>query len=120
MKSITAHAFSQVLEAEKDNKNIAFINVCTPGEYASMCIEGVENMPLSDLANRAHELKDKSTVYVHCASGARSQLAINQLMSLGVSAELINVEGGLMSWMRAGFQTVAGESRPSFLGKFFG
>jgi len=120
MKSITAQAFSKVLETEKDNTDIAFINVCTPAEYASTCIDGVESMPLSDLASRVHELKGKSTVYVHCASGARSQLAIEKLQELGVQADLINIEGGLMSWMSAGLQTVAGTARASLFGKLFG
>ncbi len=38
----------------------------------------------------------------------RSSRAIELLLELGVSAELINVEGGILAWEHAGFETKAG------------
>lgn len=108
MKHISISAFRQTLDAERSNPTVAFINVCTPDEYASKHIEGVKSLPLDEIASRAAELKDKKTIYVHCRSGNRSQRAIATLEQLGIQAELVNVEGGLLAWEGAGLETEKG------------
>ena len=110
MKHISISAFRQTLEAEKMNSTVAFINVCTPDEYAAKHIEGVKSLPLDQLESRVGELKGKETIYVHCRSGNRSKRAIETLERLGVQAELVNVEGGIMAWEAAGLKTAATSS----------
>lgn len=110
MKHISISAFRQTLEAEKMNSTVAFINVCTPDEYAAKHIEGVQNLPLDQLESRVAELKGKETIYVHCRSGNRSMRAIETLERLGVQAELVNVEGGIMAWEAAGLKTASTSS----------
>lgn len=105
MKNISVGAFKEVIAAEGDNDSIDFINVCTPAEFKEKYIEGVRNVPLDEIENRVAEFKNKKRVYVHCRSGARAKKAIDKLSALGVAAELINVEGGLMAWDEAGFAT---------------
>lgn len=107
MKHVTAHTFKEVVEAEKGNASVDFINVCTPAEYKEKHIEGVRNIPLDELGKHVGELSQKKTVYVHCRSGNRSTQAIEKLASLGVTAELVNVDGGLMAWGEAGFATLS-------------
>lgn len=111
MKHISISAFRQTLDAERSNPTVAFINVCTPDEYAAKHIDGVKSVPLDDLASRVAELKDKKTIYVHCRSGNRSKRAIETLEQLGVQAELVNVEGGIMAWEAAGLKTASTSSR---------
>ncbi|MBP7134200.1 rhodanese-like domain-containing protein [Patescibacteria group bacterium] len=111
MKHISISAFQQTLEAEKSNSTVEFINVCTPDEYKAKHIEGVKSMPLDQLAARLSELQEKKTIYVHCRSGNRSKRAIEELERLGVKAELVNVEGGLMAWETAGLKTASTSSR---------
>lgn len=110
MKHISISAFKQTLDAERSNPTVAFINVCTPDEYAAKHIEGVKSVPLDDLVSRIAELKDKNTIYIHCRSGNRSKRAIETLEQLGVSAELVNVEGGIMAWEAAGLKTASTSS----------
>lgn len=110
MKHISAQAFQQTLAAEASNPSVAFINVCTPDEYRAKHIAGVKNIPLSDIGARVGELRDKRTIYVHCRSGNRSQKAIAELTALGVTAELVNVDGGLMAWEAAGLHTASTSS----------
>lgn len=107
MKHISIDAFRQTLEAERSNPTVAFINVCTPDEYAAKHIEGVSSIPLDQIEARMIELKDKKTIYVHCRSGNRSKRAIETLERLGVTAELVNVEGGIMAWEAAGLKTAS-------------
>jgi rhodanese-related sulfurtransferase len=112
MKHISVHSFKEVVEAEKGNTTVDFINVCTPAEYGAQHIDGVRSVPLDELAAHVDEFADKQTIYIHCRSGMRSQRAIETLQSLGVKAELVNVEGGLMAWHGAGLPTTS-------LGSFF-
>lgn len=110
MKRISIAAFQQALQAEKANPSVEFINVCTPDEYKAKHIQGVKSMPLDELPQRIGELQGKKTIYVHCRSGNRSARAIETLERLGLTAELVNVEGGIMAWEAAGLQTNADSS----------
>lgn len=105
MKHISAHSFKEVIEAERDNNSVDFINVCTPAEYKEKHIPGVRSVPLDELGLHLKEFSDKKTIYIHCRSGRRGVKAIEELQSLGVQAELINVEGGLIAWDDAGYDT---------------
>ena len=105
LKHISVHSFKEVVAAEQNNTSVDFINVCTPAEYKEKHIHGVRSVPLDEIKNRAGEFEGKKTVYVHCRSGNRSAQAIAALQQLGVTADLVNVEGGLTSWDAAGFAT---------------
>jgi rhodanese-related sulfurtransferase len=105
MKHISVDAFKQVLEAEKNNNSVDFINVCEPAEYKEKHIEGVRSVPLGTLESHLGEFANKQTVYVHCRSGNRAKQAIEKLMAAGVTAELVNVEGGITAWDEAGHPT---------------
>ena len=104
MKHISISAFKEVIESEKSNSTVDFINVCTPGEYKEKHIVGVRSLPLDTLENHVAELQKKKTVYIHCRSGNRGRQAIEKLQSLGVTAELVNVEGGMLAWEEAGYE----------------
>jgi rhodanese-related sulfurtransferase len=105
MKHISVPAFKEVLESEHQNETVDFINVCEPAEYKEKHIPGVRNVPLSKLKDHLDSFLGKKTIYVHCRSGKRGQKAIEELEKLGVNAELVNVEGGLLAWDEAGYQT---------------
>lgn len=105
MKHITVDSFKEVLSAETQNSTVDFINVCTPAEYAERHIPGVRSVPLDEFEKHRDEFKDKKTIYIHCRSGKRGEKAIEKLQALGVTAELVNVTGGIMAWQEAGYET---------------
>jgi rhodanese-related sulfurtransferase len=105
MRHISVHSFKEVVQAEAGNSAVDFINVCTPAEYKEKHIKGVRSVPLDEIASRVNEFKGKQTVYVHCRSGKRANQAIETMHSLGVTAELVNVEGGILAWDDAGLPT---------------
>jgi rhodanese-related sulfurtransferase len=107
MKEISIHTFKEILETEKSNSTVDFINVCTPAEYREKHIPGVRSVPLDTLTSHLNEFKDKKTIYIHCRSGRRGRSAIEKLKELGVTAELVNVEGGILAWDEAGFHTLS-------------
>ncbi len=111
MKHVDVHTFKEVIGAEQSNDTVDFINVCTPAEYKEGHIQGVRNLPLDELEARANELSGKKTVYIHCRSGNRGRKAIEKLTSLGIRAELVNVEGGIIAWKDAGFALNSTTSR---------
>lgn len=111
MRHISVDAFREVVSAEQGNVSVDFINVCTPAEYQERHIKGVRNVPLDDIEKRAAEFSGKSTVYIHCRSGNRGRQAIERLQRIGVTAELVNVEGGIEAWREAGFDTASFTNR---------
>ncbi|TSC63621.1 MAG: rhodanese-like protein [Parcubacteria group bacterium Athens0416_74] len=102
MQSITVQELEHELKEHTGDASVDFINVCTPQEYAEAHIPGVRSVPLSDLGQHLNEFKDKRTIYVHCRSGGRSRMAIQALHDMGISAELVNVEGGILAWTESG------------------
>lgn len=107
MKEISIHEFKNILETEKSNPQVDFINVCTPAEYQEKHICGVRSVPLDELTAHLEEFKNKKIVYVHCRSGKRGKAAIEKLQSHGIQADLINVAGGILAWDEAGFDTIS-------------
>jgi rhodanese-related sulfurtransferase len=105
MDNISADELKEIPDREKNNPALDFINVCTPEEHSDKHIEGVRNVPLDTLPQRIDEFKDKDTVYIHCRSGGRSQVAISMLKQMGVTSNLVNVSGGLIAWEGGGHDT---------------
>lgn len=119
MKHISVSSFKEVIDAEKNNSSVDFINVCTPEEYNEKHIAGVRSVPLDEIERHLGEFKDKKTIYVHCRSGRRGTAAIEKLSSLGVQAELVNVEGGILAWEEAGYGINKVSSRMSLMRQAF-
>lgn len=119
MKQISISAFKEVLEAERRNPSVDFINVCTPAEYKERHIAGVRSVPLSELGGHIAEFNNKKTIYVHCRSGRRGAEAVQKLSSLGVTAELVNVEGGILAWEGAGYGTLSLTTRLPLMRQVF-
>lgn len=105
MTHISIDAFKKVLDVHAGDAAIDFINVCTPSEYAEMHIEGVRSVPLDTLSAHVDEFKDKRAIYIHCRGGVRGMRAIEELEKLGITAKLFNMDGGILAWTNAGFET---------------
>jgi rhodanese-related sulfurtransferase len=91
----------QKLDAKE---NFHFIDCREVEEWNEAHIDGATLIPLSEFeAKYENILKDKNAeIYVQCRSGKRSMNACMFLLSKGYS-HLTNVEGGIMSWMNAGY-----------------
>lgn len=119
MKHISTSAFKEVVDTESGNSSIDFINVCTPSEYKEKHIAGVRSVPLDEIEKHLSEFEGKKTIYVHCRSGRRGKEAIQKLSKLGVTAEMVNVEGGLMAWEEAGYSTISLTKRMPIIRQVF-
>lgn len=70
-------------------------------EFAAVRASGATCIPLPDLERRAGELPTDRPVVCICASGNRSQMAVERLRSLGMN-NVTDVIGGTKGWEAAG------------------
>jgi phage shock protein E len=68
------------------------LDVRSAGEFRSGAYPGALNIPLEEVARRAHELPQDRPVVVYCASGLRSGVAVRLLRKAGVT-DVVNAGG---------------------------
>ena len=86
--------------AARSADDSSLIDVRRPDEYAIARVPGTRLIPLGELVERIEEVPTDGTVYVICATGARSAKAAAHMRSLGIDA--VNVAGGMLAWIDAG------------------
>ena len=86
------------------SKDITILDVRTPEEFKTGHIEGAININFySKLFNSAvNKIDKKSSLYVYCKSGSRSEDAVNVLKRLGFR-NIFNLKGGIQSWQSKGY-----------------
>lgn len=81
------------------------VDVRERDEYDAAHVDGVRLIPLSEFGDRVGEVPSEGTVYLICASGARSARVTAFLRERGFDA--VNVIGGTNAWIAAGLPVVA-------------
>lgn len=87
-------------------KDAAIIDVREPDEFAAVRAVGAVSIPMSQFVERIGELPADETLYLICASGARSARVAEYLEDRDYRA--VNVEGGTHAWQDAGLPTSQG------------
>ncbi len=82
------------------------LDVREPDEWETYHVPGAVLIPLGDLVERVDEVPETETVYVICATGARSGRAAEHLRRIGIDA--VNVAGGIKAWAAAGHPVESG------------
>ena len=82
------------------------IDVREPAEFAEARAPGAVLIPLGEAAERTGEVPTDRTVYVICRSGRRSASAVEHWRAQGIDA--VNVAGGTLAWIEAGFPVETG------------
>ena len=77
------------------------VDVRKPGEFAAEHIDGAINLPLDTLNDRMAEIPKEGSVYVHCAGGYRSMMALSILKARGFD-NLIDIAGGFAAMQQTG------------------
>lgn len=65
-------------------KDIFYVDVRTPEEFASGSVSGAVNIPLDEVSSRIGELKNKEKIIVFCRSGNRAGQAKSILDKAGI------------------------------------
>jgi len=89
LESIKSKNFIDILKLNKIN----ILDVRKESEYSTKHIEGATNIPLRLLSSKFQEVKVDEKLYVHCAGGYRSVIAISILRKKGYSG-MINIKEG--------------------------
>lgn len=103
-KQISAEELHVLLEQGLEDSII--VDVRTPEEFKKGAITGAVNMPLNDILGQIENLKSYKTIYVYCLSGGRSELALLQLSSSGLSGSIVNLTSGMLAWRQQGYPVV--------------
>jgi len=72
------------------------LDVREPGEVSDWPFPGATNIPMSELSLRANEIPRDEDVVVLCATGRRSNAAVNALQRAGWNAR--ELCGGMAAW----------------------
>lgn len=105
-EKITAQELKAMLERKE---NVVLIDVRTPQEHREAHIPGSFLMPLDTLES-VESLPEGSRHIIYCRSGKRSLKAIEILSAKGFK-NLVNLEGGIIAWTRAGGPVVSSQDR---------
>ena len=89
IETIKSKDFVDILKLNKIN----ILDVRSKSEFDNKHIEGAINFPLNLLHEMYKEIKYEDNLYVHCAGGYRSVIAISILMKLGFKAMTNITEG---------------------------
>jgi len=93
----------QISVAELENalaKGAPLYDVREQHEYASAHVDGGVLIPMGDVVESLDSFHDDRTIYVICASGARSGRVVEFLRTKGLDA--VNVAGGTIAWIDSG------------------
>jgi rhodanese-related sulfurtransferase len=100
IKQISVEQAKTAVEA----KDVQFIDVRTPEEYAGGRAPKAVNFPLDALDKDLTKLDKDKPVYVICQTGKRSQKGSEILQKAGFK-NIYNINGGTSEWIKAGFPT---------------
>jgi rhodanese-related sulfurtransferase len=87
---------------ERLRKGAILLDVREPDERAEERIAGSLFIPLGELERRAGEVPTDREVICMCRSGRRSAKAQELLLRRNASSEVLNMQGGLLQWLKEG------------------
>lgn len=87
------------------SNQLVLIDVREPHEWDAGHSPEALSLPMSQLNARLAEVPTRQRLAVVCHAGSRSARVVDALVEAGYDA--VNVEGGMLSWVRAGGVIVA-------------
>ncbi|MGB6152389.1 MAG: rhodanese-like domain-containing protein [Pricia sp.] len=92
----------ETVKAEVIGKDVQWIDVRTPEEYAAGHIDDAINIDISDSTSFAQKVKNldkEEPVYIYCQMGGRSNRAAQQLKTMGFKT-IFDYSGGYGEWVK--------------------
>lgn len=96
-------------QAQAQTAGVTVIDVRTPDEFAAGHIEGAINIDVEgDSFYDGIDALDKTKTYaVYCRTDRRSGIAATEMADAGFTS-IYNLDGGIVDWVNAGYELVAG------------
>lgn len=102
---------AQTLKQALDQQTVTLIDVREPVEFAGEHIPGATLLPLSQFDPRKIPPTGDTQLVLYCQSGRRSATATQKLLQAGFES-VIQLQGGLPTWKRAGYPTTINKNAP--------
>jgi rhodanese-related sulfurtransferase len=94
MKEVTAHELKSMMDNKED---FQLIDVREPLEFEISNLNG-ELIPLGEVIDNAERIVKDKKVVIHCGSGIRSAVAIQELERRFGYTNLYNLKGGIKAF----------------------
>lgn len=88
--------------------NVVIVDVREANEWEQAHIPGATLAPLSSFDAAQIPDAGKKNLVFHCRSGVRCGAAAEKAVAQGFTGKIARMEGGILGWMRAGFETEQG------------
>jgi rhodanese-related sulfurtransferase len=98
---------AQDLKILIEKNDVLMIDVRETSEYHSEHIESAILMPLSTF-NKNNLPQTNKKIVIYCKSGRRGGIACEKIKS---DENIFNLDGGIVSWKEAGYETKIGKSK---------
>ncbi len=79
------------------SQGVQIVDVRSPGEFQLGHIKGALNVPIEQFENQAASWDKNATYLVYCATGARSQSAVEIMQRLGFTS-VRHFAAGIVAW----------------------
>ena len=101
VNEISAQALADELHAEEEE--FIVVDVRKDGEYNAEHLKNVKHASLAFINENLDKFQADAPIYVHCAGGYRSMIAISILKARGIH-NLVNVQGGFNALKNTGIE----------------
>lgn len=91
------------LTAAEKSEECILIEVRSAAEFSQGHVPAARLVPLDGLPGAANLIARDQTVYLSCQSGMRSQQAMDDLNRVHGHSNPVNINGGTLAWMAAGY-----------------
>jgi rhodanese-related sulfurtransferase len=100
-------------EKKLAGEGVQLVDVRTAEEYKEGHLKNAVNIDIrsAGFTEKVSTLDKNKPVLVYCLAGSRSASAANKMADMGFT-EIYNLDGGIMSWTKAGKPTEGGEASP--------
>ncbi|MFN8164852.1 MAG: rhodanese-like domain-containing protein [Bacteroidia bacterium] len=95
MKEITVHELKEKMDRKED---FQLIDVREPFEFEICNLSG-ELIPMGIFMTETERVSKDKPVIIHCKSGGRSSVIVNELMKQGYE-NVYNLKGGILAYVR--------------------
>lgn len=107
IEAVSAQEAAALTAAYKDSPGFVILDIRTPPEFQSGHLPGAQLVDYysRDFQERLKALDKEKMYLIYCRSGNRSGRALSLFSQLGFN-RIYHMEGGVNSWIKAGFPLV--------------
>lgn len=99
---------SELNEMQAGEASVRLVDVRSAAEIAQAALPNAEHMVMHTVPLKINDLERDKPIVFYCRTGARSAQVCHFLKQQGLD-NAINLRGGIMDWVRQGYEAVSGD-----------